>query len=121
MGSRPCGAVPRQLAGAIQDSGYCHIWQLSRQDPHQIDDIGLDHPAGLSDLVLLHRHLGVVTTLPMNDECQLVIGYINNNFFDEQPDDLLACLDCCTRTIPRLGKILTEHHQPRAVFGRERR
>jgi hypothetical protein len=37
MGSCPCGAVPRQLAGAIQDSGYCHIWQLSSQYPHQID------------------------------------------------------------------------------------
>jgi hypothetical protein len=75
--------VPRQLAGAIQNGGDCHIWQLSRQYPHEIDDIGLDHPTGLSDLVLLHGHLGVVTTLPMNDECQLVIGYINDDFFDE--------------------------------------
>ena len=103
MGSCPGGAASVRLAGAIQDGGDCHVRQLSRQYPHEIDNIGLDRPTGLSDLVLLDRHLGVVATLPMNDKCQAVVDNIDDDFFDEQPDDLLARLNCCTGTIPCLG------------------
>ena len=79
----------------------------------------------LSDLVLLlpsSRY--VVTTLAnrMTTSASLssatstvVISLMRSRMI------FLACLDCYTRTIPRLGKVPTEHHQPCTVFGGERR
>jgi hypothetical protein len=76
---------------------------MPRQYRHKIDDIGVDRPTGLSDLVFLDRHFSVVAALPMNNKCELVVDDINDDFFDQKPDDLLPGLDCCTGTIPRLG------------------
>ncbi len=72
MGSCPRGSVSRQFAGAIRDGGNRHVRELPRQHAHEIDDLSLDRPTGLPDLVLPDRHLGVVATLPMNDERQSV-------------------------------------------------
>jgi hypothetical protein len=83
MGSCPSGAASRQFAGAIQDPGDRHVRELPRQHAHEIDDVGLDRPTGLPGLVLPDRHLGVVATLPMNDERQSVVEDIDNDFFDQ--------------------------------------
>jgi hypothetical protein len=76
---------------------------LPRQHTHELNNIGLNRPTGLTDFVLLDRHLRVVTALPMNDKCQTVVDNIDYDFFDEQPDDLLPCLNGCTGTVPCLG------------------
>jgi len=44
----------------------------------------------LADFVLLDLHLCVIAALPMDDKHQGLIDDIDDNFFDEQPDDLLA-------------------------------
>ncbi len=93
VASRPAGAMPCPLAGSIQDRCDRQIGQLPRQVANEIDNISLNCPAGLADLVFLHRHPGVIATLPMNDERQCVVNGIDNDFFDQQPNDLLACLD----------------------------
>lgn len=90
VASRPAGAMPCPLAGSIQDRCDRQIGQLPRQVANEIDNISLNCPAGLADLVFLHRHPGVIATLPMNDERQCVVNGIDNDFFDQQPNDLFA-------------------------------
>jgi hypothetical protein len=92
---------------------------LPRQNTYKLNNIGLDRPKGLPDFVLRDRHLRVVATLSLNDKCRTVVDNINYDFFDEKSDDLLARLDGCTRTVPRLGQALAEGHQPRTILRRE--
>ena len=92
MSARPAGAMRRRLSGAVQNGGDCVVRQLPREDTNQIDDTGVGRPSGLADFVLLDPHLCVVAALPMDDKRQGLTDDIDDNLFDEQPDDLLACL-----------------------------
>ena len=103
VGSGPTAAASSHFAGAIQDRGDGQIGQLPRQHTDEIDDIGLGCPAGLSNFVLLHRQLRVVTTLPMNDERQCAANDIDDDFLNQQPNDLLSRLDGCAGATPCLG------------------
>jgi hypothetical protein len=71
------------LAGSIEDRGDRRVRQLPRQYANEIEDIGFDRPAGLPDLVLFDRQLGMVATLPMNDERQRISRDIDDNLFDK--------------------------------------
>jgi hypothetical protein len=93
MSARPAGAMCRRLSGAVQDRGDCVVRQLPREYANQIEDTGVSRPSGLADFVLLDLHLGVVAALPMDDKRQGITDDIDDNFFDQQPDDLLACCD----------------------------
>jgi hypothetical protein len=52
----------------------------------------------------------VVATLPVNDERQSVSDDVDDDFFDDQSDDLLACLNGCAGTVPRFDQIFAELH-----------
>ncbi|MGY4182988.1 hypothetical protein ACVIHH_008279 [Bradyrhizobium sp. USDA 4518] len=62
----------------------------------------------------------VVAALPVNDERQFIAHDIDDDLFDKQPDDPLACLDGRPGAVPRPGQILAESHQPRAIRGGKR-
>jgi len=111
-----------ELSRTIQNGGYRVIRQLSRKHSNQVDDAGFDSPSGVTDLVLLDPHLSVVAALPMDDQRQSIIDDIDDNLFDQQPNDLLACLYRYTRTVPCLHQILAQSHQLGTVFsGKGRR
>src|SRR5215469_2474490 len=93
MSARPAGAMRRRLSRAVQDGRDYVVRQLSRQYMNQIDDTGVGRPSSLADFVLLDLHLCVIAALPMDDKRQGLTDDIDNDFFDEQPDDLLACFD----------------------------
>jgi hypothetical protein len=119
MSARPVGTMCRRLSGPVQDCGDCVVRQLPREYTNQIDDIGLGRPSSLADFVLLDRHLCVIAALPMDDKRQGITDDIDDNFFDEQPYDLLACLDRYTRVVPGLSQVLAQGHEPGTSFGRE--
>ena len=83
---------------------------------NQIHNIGLDRPPCVANLVLFDLHLSVITTLPMYDKNQRIIDDINNDFFDKQPDDLLARFHRYVRIIPCLIQILAQGHQPGTIL-----
>jgi hypothetical protein len=106
----------RELPRTIQNGGYRVIRQLSCKHSNQVDDTGFDGPSGVTDLVLLDPHLRVVAALPMDDQRQSIIDDIDDNLFDEQPDDLLARLNRYAWTVPCLHQVLAQSHQPGTVF-----
>jgi len=120
MGACPSGAMPCHFTGAIQNSRDRIVWQLPRQHTNEVNDIGLDCPAGLSDLVLLDRQLGMIAALPMDDEGQRITDDVDDNLVDKQPDNLLACFDRRARAIPCFGQVPAHGHQFCAIFSRER-
>ena len=91
MSARPAGTMCRRLSGAVQDGRDYIVRQLPREYMNQIDDTGVGRPSSLADFVLLDLHLCVIAALPMDDKRQGIIDDIDDNFFDEQPNDLLAC------------------------------
>jgi len=103
MTSCPGGAASGQLARTIEDGGNGQIRELPRQHTHEVEDVGLNRPTGLPDLVLPDRHFGVIAALPMDDQRQAIADDIDDDLLDEQPDDLLARLDRCAGTAPRFG------------------
>ena len=121
MSARPAGTMRRRLSGAVQDGGDYVVRQLPREYANQVDDAGVGRPSSLADFVLLDLHLCVIAALPMDDKRQGLTDDIDDDFFDEQPDDLLACFDGYTRTIPGLYQILAQDHQPGTIFGRKGR
>ena len=92
MSARPAGTMCRRLSGAVQDRRDCVVRQLPREYANQIDDTGVGRPSSLADFVLLDRHLRVIAALPMDDKRQGITDDIDDNFFDEQPYDLLCAL-----------------------------
>jgi hypothetical protein len=106
MRARPAGAMRRRLSRAVQDGGDRTVWQLPRQHTDQIDDTGFDRPAGMANFVLPDLHLSVIAALPMDDKRQGIISDIDNDLFDEQPDNLLARFGRYARPGPGPAKSL---------------
>jgi hypothetical protein len=119
MSARPAGTMRRCFARAVQDGSDCVVPQLPREHADQINDTGIGRPSSLADSVLLDLHLCVIAVLPMDDKRQGLTDDIDDDFFDEQSDDLLACFDGYTRTIPGLRQGLPQGHQPGTIFGRK--
>jgi hypothetical protein len=63
---------------------------MASEDSRQLDDVRLGRPAILTRLVLLHAQVRVITTLPMDDELDLVGNYVDHNLFYQQTEYLLA-------------------------------
>jgi hypothetical protein len=83
MGARPGRAMRCKLSRTVQNGGYRVIRQLPCKHSNQVDDTGFDRPSGVTGLVFLDHHLSVVTALPVDDQRQSIIDYIDNNLFDE--------------------------------------
>jgi hypothetical protein len=78
---------------------------------NQFDDISTGGPAGLAGLVLLYNELGVISAVPMNECNDRIVCYINNDFRDQQPNDLLTGFHGHARIVPGARKVLTTRHQ----------
>jgi hypothetical protein len=77
------------------------------------DPIGIPfstYRARLSNFILLYLQLSMIATLPMNDKRKRVVHGVDDDFFDQQSNYLLACLYGGARTIPCFRQVLTESH-----------
>ena len=49
----PAIATASRLSRAVQNGGNRFIWHLTGEDPHQVDDVGIDYPTVLTDSIPL--------------------------------------------------------------------
>lgn len=82
-GACPAIALSGRFAGAIQDGSDRQIRHLAGQYANKIKGIAFHRPAGLADLVLLHDEARMIAALPMDDEGQCVVHYIDDDLLDQ--------------------------------------
>ena len=74
----------RKRAVAVEDRGDGLIRHLSRQRPHQLDNIGVDAPSMLPRAILSHTQRRVIVASPPDDEIEAIVFHAHDDLFDQQ-------------------------------------
>jgi len=116
----PTVAVARGFSRSIENHGDRVIGHVTGQCAHEVDNISVDDPSRVAELVLLHAEARVVSSLPVNDEFEAVAHDVDDNLGDDRADDLLARLGRGAGAIPRLRQIVAQHHEAVSIRDGER-
>jgi hypothetical protein len=80
--ARPTVATAGRFPRTVQDRGDRLIWHMASEDSHKLDNVRIGHPAILTSFTFLHAQAGMIATLPMDDELDLVVHYVDHNLFN---------------------------------------
>jgi hypothetical protein len=74
--------MPGKLSSAVQSCRDGCVRHLTGQHLDQFDDIDIGGPSRLTGLVLRNLQASVISTLPVDDQSDLVIKNVDNDLRD---------------------------------------
>ena len=98
--ARPAIAATGRSPRSVQNGGNCFIAHLTRENPHEVDNIGVSRPLVPTNPISLRAQACVVAAMPMDDQLKLVAHDIGDDLGDQHANDLLARFNACAGFVP---------------------
>ena len=117
-GLGPAVAAAGPLAGTVQDSCNRPIRHEARKSADQLAGLGVGGPAMLAGLVFTDAQLGVVATLPVQHESDLVLLNTGDDLVQHRAENAFARRRARVWVVPAAVEVSAQFKQPAPLLGR---